>query len=71
MPGKPNPIESRKEEYVTIREAADYLRVSLRTAYRWIDQGKLKYFRAGSSTRIPLSELDRFISENTRQTKEE
>lgn len=71
MPGKPNPMESRKEEFVTIKEAADHLRVSLRSVYRWLDQGKLKYFRVGSSTRILLSELDRFISENTRLGKEE
>lgn len=71
MPNKPNPIESRKEEYVTLKEAADHLRVSLRSIYRWLDEGKLKYFRAGRSTRILLSELDRFISENTRLGKEE
>jgi excisionase family DNA binding protein len=71
MPGKPNPMERRKEEFVTVKEAADHLRVSLRTLYRWLDQGKLKYFRAGSSTRIQLSELDCFISEHTRQTKKE
>lgn len=71
MPNKPNPIESRQEEYVTIKEAADHLRVSLRSIYRWLDEGKLKYFRAGRSTRILLSELDRFISENTRLGKEE
>lgn len=71
MPNKSNPIESRKEEYVTLKEAADHLRVSLRSIYRWLDEGKLKYFRAGRSTRILLSELDRFISENTRLGKEE
>ena len=71
MPSKPNPIEDRKEEYVTLKEAADHLRVSLRSIYRWLNQGKLKYFRAGRSTRILLSELDRFISENTRLGKEE
>ncbi|MFZ5857169.1 MAG: helix-turn-helix domain-containing protein [Chloroflexota bacterium] len=71
MPSKPNPIEDRKEEYVTIKEAADHLRVSLRSIYRWLNQGNLKYFRAGRSTRILLSELDRFISENTRLGKEE
>lgn len=71
MPGKPNPIESREEEYVTVHEAANHLRISLRTAYRWLNQGKLKYFRAGRSTRILLSELDRFVSENTRLGKDE
>jgi excisionase family DNA binding protein len=66
MTEKPNPLEDRKETYVTMHEAADYLRVALRTVYRWVEQGRLKVFHVGrGSTRIPTSELERFISENT------
>jgi len=71
MPGKPNPIQDRQETYVTIAEAGEHLRVSPRTVYRWLRLGKLKYFRVGSTTRIPLLELDRFIAENTGQSAEE
>jgi excisionase family DNA binding protein len=66
MTEKPNLLDDRKETYVTMHEAADHLRVSLRTVYRWVEQGRLKVFHAGrGSTRIPMSELGRFISENT------
>ena len=71
MTEKSNPLEERKETYVTMHEAADYLRVALRTVYRWVEQGRLKVFHVGrGSTRIPISELERFISENTHLLRE-
>jgi excisionase family DNA binding protein len=67
-----DPLKDRPETYVTLKEAAKYLRVSYRTVYRWLSQGRLKFFRAGAgSTRIPLSELDKFIAENTSKTQTE
>ena len=71
MQRKSNPIQDRKEAYVTIAEAGEHLRVSARTVYRWLLKGKLKFFRVGKSTRIPLSELDKFIAENTGHGPEE
>jgi len=71
MPGNPNPNEDRKETYMTLAEAADYLRVSSRTVYRWLAKGKLKFFRVGKSTRIALSDLKRFIAHNTEGGTEE
>ena len=71
MPGNPNPNEDRKETYLTIAEAAEYLRVSSRTVYRWCNSGKLKFFRVSKSTRIALSDLERFIANNTEGGTEE
>ncbi len=68
MSEKPNPLQGSMETYLTIGEVAQMLRVSSRTVYRWIEEGKLKAFRPmgnGGSTRIALSELNRFIEENT------
>ena len=71
MTERSNPLDERKETYVTMHEASDYLRVSLRTVYRWVEQGKLKVFHSGrGSTRIPMSEMERFISESTGLFKE-
>ncbi len=68
MSEKPNPLEGRTE-YVTMREAADYLRVSQSTIYRWIKIGALKAFQTGrGATRIAVPELDRFVNEHTGQT---
>ncbi len=68
MSEKPNPLQGNMETYLTVREVAKTLRVSVRTIYRWMEDGRLKAFRPmgdRSSTRIPLSELNRFIDENT------
>ena len=71
MPGNPNPIEDRKETYLTLAEAAEYLRVSSRTVYRWCNKGKLKHFRVSKSTRVARSDLERFIANNTEGGTEE
>lgn len=71
MPGNPKPNEDRKETYLTIAEAAEYLRVSSRTVYRWLARRKLKFFRVSKSTRIALSDLERFIANNTEGGTEE
>lgn len=66
MSEQSNPLKGGTETYFTVDEVAEMLRVSSRTIYRWMENGKLKFFRAkGGATRIPLSELNRFIEENT------
>jgi excisionase family DNA binding protein len=65
MPSTSNPTLDQKEVYLTLPEASQYLRVSTRTVYRWLVKGKIKYFRVDKSTRISLSDLERFIAENT------
>ena len=49
-----------------MQEAADHLRVSQSTIYRWIKIGTLKAFQTGyGATRIAVTELQRFIDANT------
>lgn len=44
-------------EYLTVREAADLLRVSVPTIRRWIASGRLRAVRPGGRTvRVPRSE---------------
>jgi len=70
MSEKQNPLEGRTE-YVTVQEAADHLRVSQSTIYRWIKIGVLKAFQTGyGATRIAVAELERFINENTGQSNQ-
>ncbi len=65
MSEKQNPLEGRTE-YITVQEAADHLRVSQSTIYRWIKIGSLKAFQTGyGATRIAVAELQRFIDANT------
>jgi excisionase family DNA binding protein len=71
MSEKTNPLKGRTE-YVTVQEAADHLRVSIRTIYRWLEEGVLKAFQTGrGSTRIAVPELEHFIAEHTGQLNKE
>lgn len=46
-------------EWLTVAEAAEYLRVSRDTIYRWAKQGKLVLYKvAGTATRVRRSDLD-------------
>ena len=50
-----------EEKYYTIEEVAKTLKVVYLTVYRWIQDGKLKAYKAGKQYRINKSDLDRFI----------
>ncbi len=47
----PNP------DLVSVREAANYLRVSARTVYRLIETGQINAVRIGKQWRIPYRDL--------------
>lgn len=49
--------QTEQSELLTVKEVADYLRVSRVTAWRWCQQGLLPAFRIGRDWRIPLDEL--------------
>ncbi|NQV22936.1 MAG: helix-turn-helix domain-containing protein [Rhodopirellula sp.] len=50
---------------VTYREAADSIGVCERTIWGLVRAGQLRAFRVGKSVRIPVAELERFVSETT------
>ncbi len=50
------------EQYYTIEEVAEMLKVVYLTVYRWIQDGKLKAYKAGKQYRINKTDLDRFIT---------
>jgi len=50
-----------KEQYYTIEEVAEMLKVAYLTVYRWIQAGKLNAVKAGKQYRIEKSVLDNFI----------
>ncbi len=51
------------DEVMTIQEVADYLKVTRQTVYKLLNNGDLKAFKIGRSTRILRSELKRFIQQ--------
>ena len=56
------------EDILTIREVADYLKVTERTLYRLVQDGKLPAFKVGNSWRLRREDSERWISEQTRGT---
>jgi excisionase family DNA binding protein len=54
--------QPRQLRLLSVREAADYAKVSTQTARRWIKAGYLKVYRAGRQIRIDESDLVHFLS---------
>lgn len=52
------PTTAEQPDFLTVRELADYLRVSLRTAYQLVYDGAVPSVRVASVWRIPRAELD-------------
>ena len=49
------------DQYYTIEEVAEMLKVVYLTVYRWIQDGKLVAFKAGKQYRISKLDLNHFI----------
>ena len=60
---------SRDDEWLTIREAGEYLKVSEQTIFRWMRSGKLSFFKLGASTRFRRSHLDMVAEKVTGRTE--
>ncbi len=58
-------FESGESECVSLSRAAKILGVCVRTVRREIERGKLVAFRVGRSLRIRMSELRRYMEEQT------
>lgn len=51
----------RHEQYYSIDEMAEMLKVAYLTVYRWIQAKKLIAFKAGKQYRIKKADLDAFL----------
>lgn len=56
-----------EEKYYTIEEVAKMLKVVYLTVYRWIQDGKLKAYKAGKQYRIKKQDLDNFVTSYKRK----
>ena len=48
-------------EYLTIKEVTEILKVSRTTVYNWMTSGRLKFFKIGKLVRIKKEDLKKFI----------
>jgi len=61
----PEDEETMSETILTIKEVADYLKVTERTLYRLAQEGKIPAFKVGGSWRFRREDLDRWIQDQT------
>ena len=52
------------DEILTVREVAEYLKLSRTTIWRWCLEGKLKAFKVGRGWRIHQSEMEKIVGQN-------
>jgi excisionase family DNA binding protein len=55
----------KKTAPLTVLEAAARLGLSSHTIRAWIAQRRIAHIRLGRAVRVPPSEIDRLLSENT------
>ena len=54
-----------QKRLITIKEASEYLGISVNTLYSWVSQKKIDYVKIGRLTKFDLRVLDRYIDNNT------
>jgi len=64
--GRVDEVDVLVDEWMTIDEAASYLKVSRRTLYRWMDNGEVPYFELAAGVvarRIRREDLEDLLVE--------
>ncbi|MCF3593931.1 helix-turn-helix domain-containing protein [Rhodobacteraceae bacterium LMO-12] len=59
----------KREQYQTVKEVADLLKVSEATVRGWIKNGELHAFEIGKGWRIADSDLETFLSNHSTRAK--
>ena len=63
------PTDNNEGEILTIRQVADYLKVTERTIYRLAAAGKIPAFKVGGTWRFSRAELDQWIQRQQKGDK--
>ena len=57
------------DEILTVREVAEYLKLSRTTIWRWCNEGKLQAFKVGCGWRIHRSEIGHNLASAATQSQ--
>lgn len=60
---------NKEEQYYTIKEVAEILKVAYLTVYRWVKDGKIEAYKLGKEYRIKKDDLDKFVESSKYKTK--
>lgn len=55
--------------FLTVRDVADYLRISVQSVYRWSSEGRLKGIKFGGCLRFPVEEVMAFSKNGFRKRR--
>jgi len=55
------PKTKPKPKYMTLEEAAEYLRINIYTAYRMVEKGELPGMKIGRLWRFTQEDIDKFM----------
>ncbi|MBL0320119.1 MAG: helix-turn-helix domain-containing protein [Alphaproteobacteria bacterium] len=58
-------------DIMTIREVAEYLKLTEKTAYRLVSEGELPGFKVGGSWRFRRSEIEKWIKKQEARSKDD
>ncbi len=64
------PADSSEDEILTIKEVADFLKVTERTIYRHAASKRIPAFKVGGTWRFSRADIDRWIRQQATQTQE-
>lgn len=59
-----------KEQYYTLKEVRELLKISYITLYRWVQAGKIPAYKVGKQYRINLVDYEAFIKSNKVKVKQ-
>lgn len=57
------------EQYYTIKEVAEILKVAYLTVYRWVKDGKIEAYKLGKEYRIKKIDIEKFVEGSKYQTE--
>lgn len=57
------------DEFFTVEELADRLKVSEQTIRLWIREGRLEAYKFGRAHRVPASALQRFLEQSKQRSE--
>jgi len=56
--------EKKPEKLMTLKEVAEYLRLSVHTIYKMAQKGKMPALKAGKKWRFRKEDIDRWLMDN-------
>lgn len=59
-----------KDDILTIRDVAEMLKLTEKTAYRLVSDGEIPGFKVGGSWRFSRKELEKWVAEQNRKASD-